>query len=66
MRYMDQEVTHIRQIDVDRYRHNYESCCEKFTYLMPINKEKYPQLKILMQALWEFYYFLTFSLDQEH
>ena len=36
---MDQEVTHIRSMDVSRYRHDFGDFCEKLTYLLSINME---------------------------
>ena len=39
-RYMDIKVTHIRCMDVGRYKYNYEGFCEKFIYPISINKGK--------------------------
>ena len=49
-------VIYIRSIDVGRYIYNYEGFYEKFAYQMSINREK-SQLKVPMQALWEFSHF---------
>ena len=38
------------------YIYNYEGFYEKFAYQMSINREK-SQLKVPMQALWEFSHF---------
>ena len=60
-----QRVTYIRSIDVVRHRHNYEGFYKKFTYQMSINRRERPQLKVPMQALWEFFPFFSFSLGEE-
>ena len=38
MRYLDLRVTHIRSMDVGRYRQNYEGFYEKTSYQMSINR----------------------------
>ena len=52
-------------MDVDGYRHNYEGFYEKTSFQRSINRGERPQLKVLMQALWEFSPFFSFSLGEE-
>ena len=52
-------------MDVGGYRHNYEGFYEKTSYQMYINRGEGSQLKVPMQALWEFSYFFSFSLGEE-
>ena len=52
-------------MDVGGYRHNYEDFYEKISYQMSINRGGRPQLKVPMQALWEFYPFFSFSLGEK-
>ena len=49
-------------MDVGRYRHNFDGFYEKTSY--QIGGER-PQLKVPMQALWEFSPLFSFSLGEE-
>ena len=56
----------MRSMDVGRYRHNYEDFYKKTSYQMSINiGGERQQLKVPMQALWEFSHFFSFSLGEE-
>ena len=66
-------------MDVGRYRHNYEGFHEKTSFQMSINRGGggggggggvgggggRPQVKVLIQALWEFSPFFSLSLGEE-
>ena len=53
-------------MDVGGYRHNYEGFYEKTSFQMSINRGREQlQLKVPMQALWEFSHFFYFSLGED-
>ena len=53
-------VTHIRYIDVDGYRHNYEDFYEKSTYHMSMNRERTTTTKGVHASLVEILSFHLF------
>ena len=57
--------THMRSMDVGRYRYIYEDFYEKFISQMFINKGRMTIAQGLMKASWEFSSFFSVSLGEE-